>query len=334
MPLISVITTVYDAKECLPGCIQSILAQTLSDLELILVEDGSPNGCGEICDEWAAKDPRIKVIHKPNGGPASASNAGLDAATGNYIGFVDSDDLIEPDFYERLYNALRDNDCQLAACGAEGIDEEGRPLPDITVQSQFTGKMDALDLFYDVFQTGTMYGMLSWNKLFDARLYRERGIRYDESMFFGDDASVLHLLYDGTKIYCTNDKLYHYRTRTGSITSAAFPPRKLDDLTMYWDWLCWFRGKEGKEDLVQWAIARYWQVFYVFYAMAAESGALKLPQVKEGFAFHKTHLDSLAAEIAACPHISSFEKKRARLFRLSPSLAYQLAHLWGKLHAN
>ena len=94
MPKISVITTVYDAKEYLPLTIKSILAQTHRDLELILVDDGSPNGCGAICDEWAAKDSRIKVIHKPNGGPATASNAGLDAATGDYIGFVDSDDLI------------------------------------------------------------------------------------------------------------------------------------------------------------------------------------------------------------------------------------------------
>ena len=82
MPLISVITSVYDAREQLPDCIQSILNQTLSDLELILVEDGSPNGCGEICDQWALRDPRIRVIHKPNGGPASASNAGLEAAQG------------------------------------------------------------------------------------------------------------------------------------------------------------------------------------------------------------------------------------------------------------
>ena len=89
MPLISIITTVYDAKDYLPRTIQSILAQTLTDFELILVEDGSPNGCGELCDEWAAKDSRIRVIHKPNGGPASASNAGLDAARGQYIGFVD-----------------------------------------------------------------------------------------------------------------------------------------------------------------------------------------------------------------------------------------------------
>lgn len=334
MPVISIITSVYDAKECLPACIQSVLNQTFTDFELILVEDGSPNGCGEVCDEWAKKDSHIRVIHKPNGGPASASNAGLAAATGDYIGFVDSDDLIEPTLYETLYSAIKAHEaegCRIAACGAEGMSESGQPLPNITVQSSITGLQDALDLFYDVFQTGSMYGMLSWNKLFDARLYRERGVKYDERMFFGDDASILHLLYDGVKVFCLNEKLYHYRTREGSITSTLFPPRKLDDLTMYWDWYTWFAARGDYPDLTQWAVACYWRVFYVFYVQAAESGTLAQPGVKEGFAYHKKHLDSLAGAIAACPHISNFEKLRARLFRISPMGCYRLARAWGKL---
>ena len=128
MPLISIITTVYDAKDYLPLTVKSILAQTFTDFELILVEDGSPNGCGELCDELAKTDGRIRVVHKPNGGPASAANAGLDAATGRYISYVDSDDLLEPDFLETLYNMVTESGCPLAACGAECIDEEGNRL--------------------------------------------------------------------------------------------------------------------------------------------------------------------------------------------------------------
>ena len=105
-PRLSIITTVYDAKDCLPATVQSILAQTFADFELLLVEDGSPNGCGELCDELARQDVRIRVFHKPNGGPASAANVGLENARGDYIGFVDSDDLIEPDMYARLFAAL------------------------------------------------------------------------------------------------------------------------------------------------------------------------------------------------------------------------------------
>ena len=107
MPTISIITTVYDAKEYLPATVASILAQTFADFELILVDDGSPNGCGVLCDALAAQDGRIRVLHKPNGGPASASNAGLNAARGQYISYVDSDDLLRPDFLQTLYGMLQ-----------------------------------------------------------------------------------------------------------------------------------------------------------------------------------------------------------------------------------
>ena len=99
-PTISIVTTVYDAKDYIPRTVRSILAQSFTDFELLLVEDGSPNGCGELCDELAKTDPRIRVFHKENGGPASALNVGLDNARGDYIGFVDSDDLVDPDLYE------------------------------------------------------------------------------------------------------------------------------------------------------------------------------------------------------------------------------------------
>ncbi len=329
MPTLSIITTVYNAKDYLPRTVRSILAQTFTDFELILVEDGSPNGCGELCDQLALTDPRIRVIHKPNGGPASASNAGLNAAKGQYIGFVDSDDLIEPDLYQRLYDAIVENDCDIAACGATSIDEEDRPLP-ITMTCSLSGKLDALDLFYDVFQTGSMYGMLCWNKLFKADAFRE--VRFDESMFFGDDASILHKVYAGRTVFCMNDPLYHYRTRSGSITAQLFSPRQLDDLTMYWDWCCFFASQPERADLYQWSIARYWQVFYIFYVHANEADVYKLPETKQGFAFHKRHLDQLRPQLMRCPHLSKFEKMRMLLFCTSPALCYNLAVFWGRLH--
>ena len=106
--------THLDAKDYIPRTVRSILAQSFTDFELLLVEDGSPNGCGELCDELAKTDPRIRVFHKENGGPASALNVGLDNARGDYIGFVDSDDLVDPDLYETLLNAIRENDVRIA----------------------------------------------------------------------------------------------------------------------------------------------------------------------------------------------------------------------------
>lgn len=117
MPAISIIVPVYKVEEYLPKCIDSILAQTFADFELILVDDGSPDNCGKICDEYADKDNRIVVIHKENGGVSSARNAGLDIAKGKYIGFIDSDDYIDPDMYETLYNNLVNNNADISICG-------------------------------------------------------------------------------------------------------------------------------------------------------------------------------------------------------------------------
>ena len=117
MPKVSIIVPVYKVGPYLAKCIDSILSQTLTDFELILVDDGSPDSCGEICDGYAKKDERIKVIHKQNGGLSSARNAGLDIAKGEYIGFVDSDDYIEHDMYEFLYKNSVQYDTDIACCG-------------------------------------------------------------------------------------------------------------------------------------------------------------------------------------------------------------------------
>lgn len=328
-PAVSIITTVYDAKDYLPAAVASILAQTFTDFELLLVEDGSPNGCGALCDALAETDPRIRVFHKPNGGPASAANVGLDNARGAYVGFVDSDDLIEPTMFERLYNALQNSSARLAACAGDAIDEAGAPIPGREVVLRRYGERPAMDLLLETFQTGSFYGPLSWNKLFDRRLFEDKHIRYDETMFFGDDASVLHLVFEGERAVCLPDVLYHYRSRHGQMTGSAFPPRKLDDLRMYWDWLQYFAARPQYAELYQWSAAWYWKVFYQFWCLSGAAGNQKA--LRAGFMAHKKHLNALLPVILRCPHVAAFEKLRAVLFVLSPGLAYGLAKIWGHL---
>ncbi|MEE0800037.1 MAG: glycosyltransferase family 2 protein [Gemmiger sp.] len=328
-PTISIITTVYDAKDYLPGTVRSILAQTFRDFELLLVEDGSPNGCGELCDELARTDPRIRVFHKQNGGPASALNVGLEHARGAYIGFVDSDDLIEPTMFETLLGAIRDNGVRLAACNADAVDEHNAPVPGAGVQIEPTGRRDAMELLLDTFRTGGFYGLLCWNKLFDIRLFRDKGVRFDESMFFGDDASELHRVYDGEQVYCLPLTLYHYRRRSGQMTEAVFPPRKLDDLKMYWNWLRWFSDRPERRDYYRWAVAWYWKAFYLFWCQAAEAGNLK--ELKDRFLAHKKHLDSILPDILRCPYVAPFEKIRAVAFCAAPDLTYRLAAARGRM---
>lgn len=328
-PKISIVTTVYDARDYLPRTVRSILAQTFTDLELLLVEDGSPNGCGALCDELAKTDPRIRVFHKPNGGPASAANVGLDNARGAYIGFVDSDDLIEPTMYETLYNAIQASGARIAACTGDAIDEEDLPIEGQRVAIRTHGVMDAQQLLLETFQTGSFYGPLSWNKLFDIRVFRDKGVRYDESMFFGDDASVLHRVFEGEQAVCLPDVLYHYRTRRGQMTAAKFPPRKLDDLRMYWDWLQYFAAQPHRAEYFQWAVAWYWRVFYQFWVLAGEAGNQR--ELRAGFMAHKKHLDQILPDILRSQHIPAGEKARAVLFCLSPSLTYGAAKAWGRI---
>ena len=122
---ISVIVPIYKVEDYLDRCIESIVGQTYSNLEIILVDDGSPDSCPQLCDEYAKKDSRIKVIHKQNGGVSSARNEGLKFAHGEYIGFVDPDDYVHPSMYEKLIDCIHKNQCQIAVCRFSHVNETG-----------------------------------------------------------------------------------------------------------------------------------------------------------------------------------------------------------------
>ncbi len=128
---ISIIVPVYNIEEYLPRCIESILCQTHTNLQLVLVDDGSRDSSGAICDEYAKKDSRIVVLHKENGGSSSARNAGIELADGEYLGFVDSDDYIEPGMYEKMVAVIEESGCNIVQVARDEKDEQGNKLPDI-----------------------------------------------------------------------------------------------------------------------------------------------------------------------------------------------------------
>ncbi|MCD7807059.1 MAG: glycosyltransferase [Lachnospiraceae bacterium] len=136
--LISVIVPVYNIKEYLPRCVRSVIAQTYENLEIILVDDGSTDGTGALCDELAAEDSRIQVFHKENGGSSSARNLGIEKARGEYLGFVDSDDYISEDMYELLMEAVEQYGCEIAQVGRDEVAPSGERLPDICKPPQET----------------------------------------------------------------------------------------------------------------------------------------------------------------------------------------------------
>lgn len=150
MPELSIIVPVYKVEKYLPKCIDSILAQTFTDFELILIDDGSPDRCGEVCDAYAARDSRIRVIHQKNQGVSAARNAGLDVACGTYLGFVDSDDWIEPEMYETMIATAKEKQVDVVVCGITDISEDGSVLNQYLLsENRYSNSEDLLSVLFD-----------------------------------------------------------------------------------------------------------------------------------------------------------------------------------------
>ena len=227
MPRLSVIVPVYNVEAYLPECIESILGQSLRDLELILIDDGSPDGCGEICDSWAARDSRVRVIHQINRGVSAARNAGLAVAQGDYVGFVDPDDWIAPECYEAMAQAAEAQLAQLAVCGFLFCRDDGSPVQEQPVPAGSYTREELLTSIYGM--PNRLHGSMC-NKLF-ARVVLE-GLRFDESVAIGEDWLLLYECYCRTERgVALADCFYRVRMREHSATrsvSAQLYLRKLD----------------------------------------------------------------------------------------------------------
>lgn len=206
--LISVIVPVYNVERYLGMCIESICAQTYTGLEIILVDDGATDRSGEICDMWAEKDRRIRVIHKVNGGLSEARNVGIAAARGEWLMFVDSDDFITPDTIERLYQAATEQNCEIAVCNIVRIFDDGTTEPFYNPVSEMT-VLDGWQRF------DTLKQPSACNKLFYASLFQE--VRFPKGKYY-EDTFVYHVLaYQATRIVLTGHDGYYYLSRRESI---------------------------------------------------------------------------------------------------------------------
>ncbi len=236
MPIISIIVPVYRVEAYLPRCIESILGQSFPDFELILVDDGSPDRCGEICEEYAARDSRIRVIHKENGGLSDARNAGIREAKGDCLGFVDSDDYLHPEMVERLYRALTENGADLAICGYTYVDENGRDLHmPSPVRDEVMTASEALGKLY---AERSWYYITAWNKLYRRSIFNE--IRFPVGKNHEDEGSIHRIFYCAEKIVSIKDELYYYVQRSDSIVHTR-NIRSFDIVDMLYDRLCFYR---------------------------------------------------------------------------------------------
>lgn len=185
--MISVVVPVYKVEKYLDECIESIVGQSFQDFELILVDDGSPDRCGEICDEWAARDGRIKVVHKENGGLSEARNTGIERSTGQWLSFVDSDDLLERDMLQTLYTLAVSNDADIACCNYVQIEEENVQKK---VNSVKPGVLTPKQYWEQLFSSKNWaYYNVAWNKLYRRTLFDT--VRYPAGKI-NEDIYVVH----------------------------------------------------------------------------------------------------------------------------------------------
>lgn len=234
MATISVIVPVYNVETYLRKCIDSILSQSMADIEILLVDDGSTDSSGRICDEYAQKDNRIRVIHKDNGGLSDARNAGIEAAKGAWIGFVDSDDYIAPDMYETLYRALLQEDADLSICNVTYVDENDAEIPE---RNTFRPVKDEILSMEGAFgKLGSKSGYIFVAACF--KLYRRQlfeSLRFQKGKIIEDEYIVHHVFGSCKKIVCVSKPLYYYRQRAHSIMNADYNVARLDGVEAYAD---------------------------------------------------------------------------------------------------
>jgi len=231
LPLISVIVPVYRTEKYLRRCVDSILSQTYQNLEILLVDDGSPDGCGALCDAMAREDSRIRVLHKENGGLSSARNAGLDAMTGTYVGFVDSDDWIEPEMYEILLRILLTNRAGMAACTMSVEHRNGRvSYSDSGSRTQERILVLSAEAALSELTAHEKITNSLCDKLFCAFVFRT--LRMTEGTVNEDFEIMPRCIRRAGTVCCILRPMYHYVMTESSIMRGSFKPSRFTEADM------------------------------------------------------------------------------------------------------
>ncbi len=238
MPKISIVVPIYNVEKYLVQCVNSIINQTLTDIEIILVDDGSPDNCPKICDDYAKKDSRIKVLHKKNGGLSSARNAGIKVATGEYIGFVDSDDYIELDMYEKMYSIAKQYEVDFVMSDYYRFNDDNKVIATLDIDE---GIYDKEKIKKDIFPSLIMGDDINYGSLLSVCycLYRrdlfiKNNLMFDEEVKYSEDNLFSSIIgYKASSFYYMKGSyLYNYRYNPNSISKTYKPDAWLVYLKM------------------------------------------------------------------------------------------------------
>lgn len=248
--LVSVIVPIYKVEKYLCQCIDSIINQTYSNLEIILVDDGSPDNCGAICDKYALKDSRIMVIHKKNGGLSDARNAGLDVANGDYYCFVDSDDMLPSHSVQTMLDLLLFNTSDMVIAGFERFtDESGEVFFSTEAEGLWTYVYCREEALRDFYRDGCQ----AWAVLYKREIHEH--IRFPKGEINEDEAVIFKILDSCNQVVVTNRVVYSYRNREESITTSSFSEKKLAWVKHCRENLAFIRDKYPQ--LEEYALQRY-----------------------------------------------------------------------------
>ena len=247
--LISVIVPVYKVEKYLDKCITSIVNQTYKNLEIILVDDGSPDACPQKCDEWAENDSRIKVIHKDNGGLSSARNAALEIVQGDYISFVDSDDYIALDLYEKIVNLLKKDLFDIIVFDGNRIDSNGKIFS--STENIKEGVVNSEFALSELLKSNI--NSYVWDKIFKKQLFED--IKFPINRKWEDVATLYKVFMKTNAIYCYPEKMYFYLKRSESITKQSLDGKSLGDIFLA-RYECYLALKDTYPNLNELAVSK------------------------------------------------------------------------------
>ena len=313
---VSVIVPIYNTRPFLEECVVSILNQKFDQpFELILVDDGATDGCGELCDRFAAQDKRVRVIHQENQGLSAARNAGIDAAQGRYYAFVDSDDILRPGYLQTLFDACEKHDAYMAICAVEDVREDGASAepPACTLPTEtgvFSGK-ELLNRFYT--PNGTYY-TVAWNKLYRAEVWKL--LHYPEGRLHEDDFVAHRLFWRCDKVVCLDTPLYCYRLRGGSICRTNIKPEAFDAVDGLADRYRFYVENGADRSVIDNAYAACWRRYLFLCAKVRQNPEPKLVKAisKEQFL-----MQGLIGYLPNCKQLKMTEKLSAARWSMMPA---------------
>ncbi len=323
--LVSVIVAVYNIEEYLPRCVESIMHQTYRKLEIILVDDGSTDGSGDICDEYAGKDDRILVIHKKNGGLSDARNAGLERASGDYIGFVDGDDWIEEGMYRSMFEACEREKAQVAVCRYKQITKSG-VIDASAGNSVSLSKTEALEVYICGNERYLIYNSV-WSKLFEKTLIQ--GMRFP----VGKNSEDIMFT---TKAFCKMERLayldkayYNYvLDREGSIMNEKAGERRMKDEIPFWREQIAYIREAGMPQLSDKAAYHFYRrlLFYYIDFMEKKETRIFAEEIARQLRGEKENIRRIYGE----SYVAAGDKARMKVMLAMPGGYYRIVKLYDK----